>query len=226
MMNQVPDSHRGAEPGPDASRAVRAETGRETARIMSVLERAGELLELQLLFVVFSIPIVTIVPAAVALQRRVKANRLESGGLARRFVAEFAAAWKTCWVVGLVVPSIFVVGLLSALLWSTAPAAVAAIGLGLLVPLALAAGAAYLVYLGTAGAMTEESSGRQLASDSLKALFARPVPAFAASLALGAWIALLLRVPTIGLVGSGLVPAVLAWIAVRPRNSSDTERSA
>lgn len=225
-MRRMPAARSDTGPSPDPRRPTPPENQRETMRIVSALERAGDLLELQLLFVAFSIAIVSIVPSAVALQRSARSSRLDAGGLAKRFLAEFAGAWKTCWIAGLVVPMTSAAGAASVLLWSMAPAPAAALGLGLLIPLALAAGATYLAYIGTAGTMAEGTTAGKLASDSLRALFARPVPAFAASLALGAWLTLVVRIPTLGLVGSGLVPAALAWIAVRPRVPSNRETPA
>ena len=200
-------------------------SGSAATGIVAGLERAGDVLWLQLLFLAASLPVVTAVPAAVALQRSLR--RLASGDAvsAPQFATEFAAAWKQCWLPGLLVPPLAVGAGVSALLWSAAPAPFGALGLGVLVPLGVLAGAAYLVFLGTASeAEPKEAAGRLLARAG-RALLARPVPAVIAAVALAAWTAVLVRVPTLALAGSGLVPALLAWLAVRSADPMRKEQS-
>ena len=185
------------------------------AAIVAGLQRAGDVLWLQLLSLACSLPIVTAVPAAVALQRSLRRLSAEGFVSAPRFGAEFAVAWKQCWLLGLVVPPSAAVAALSALLWSAAPAPFGALGLGLLIPLAVLAAAAYLVFLGVASDSDRSEGAGPLLARTGRALLRRPVPAVLAAIALGAWIGVLIRVPTLALAGSGLVPALLAWMAVR-----------
>jgi hypothetical protein len=190
------------------------------------LQRAGEFLWLQLLFLLASLPVITAVPAAVALQRSIQRLSAEGGSVsAAQFAGEFGAAWKRFWLLGLLAPPAAAGAAVSALLWAAAPAPFGALGLGLLIPLAVLAAAAYLVFLGTGGDADRSEAAGPLLGRAGRALLGRPVPAVLAALALAAWLAVLMKVPTLALAGSGLVPALLAWLAVRGADPSRKERS-
>ena len=80
-------------------------TPTRSARLLSVFEVAGDILLLQLLFVVASLPVVTMLPAALALQRSLGATFVEGRPRpAKVYWENFRWAMVRSWKVAVLLP--------------------------------------------------------------------------------------------------------------------------
>ncbi|MGP5078604.1 hypothetical protein ACTXKZ_11120 [Brachybacterium alimentarium] len=186
------------------------------------VEAVGTALVLQLCFLVAALPLVTVFPAAVALQRQWEDFR---GGRVvglRTYPREFKAAVLQAWWFGVALPviaSAFIVGLI---FWRHVPATIGGVATGLLVGLGAVAVAFYLALL-TVAERRREGSMVPWFADAGSVLLAN-VPRFATATAVivCAWLAASV-IPTLLVVTLGIVPALAASKAAR--SSSQASRS-
>lgn len=193
------------------------------AAVLTGLEVVGEVLLLQILFLLFSLPLVTVLPAAVALQRAFRQVILEDKpGATRRFSREFAWAWSRVGLPGALAVILAAAAVFSIFFWLSTPGLLGTVALCIIVPLCGVAAAFYLALLAAAMETDPSTTRRNLWDASLKIVLTKPLPLGACVLALATWGILALRVPTLIPLGSGLVPALLAWLLIRKRVSART----
>jgi len=195
-------------------------------RAFRVLDAVADALLLQLLWLVCSLPVVTAVPAAVALQRRWAASRAGEPVRAGDFLREMALAWRQAWVPGVLGPLLVVAWVGSVLFWRAVPGYPAVLALGLVLGLALPALTFHLALL----AASEREVGdawrtwfRSAAHDALTRM-----PRYLLALAgLLTWFALVRLAPPLLFVGAGILPALLAAAAggSYPREPAQASRS-
>jgi hypothetical protein len=192
-------------------------------RIMAAISAIGTAFLLQLCFVVCAIPLITAVPAAIALQRSFSDDRLGEKAGVLSYLRQFATAWKQSWVLG-IVGALLAVGLIVAgLFWFSVHAPIGYVAVGTLSFLAGLAAAAYLNLLGRAD-RSRQLAWRPLLIEVRTALVARPLRSLGGVVILGAWYFVLASIPPLVLVGSGLVPALIAHYVIEkpiPRTTED-----
>jgi hypothetical protein len=203
-------------------------TPTRSARLLSVFEVAGDILLLQLLFVVASLPVVTMLPAALALQRSLGATFVE-GRLrpAKVYWENFRWAMARSWKVAVLLPLFMIAAAASIFFWLAADGAVGSIALMILIPLYGMAVAGYVAVL---AAVLETSSRETSALETGNAMDGpgdwlrrawslapdRAIPLALSVVVMATWLLLLAKLPTLVLVGTGLVPAGLAWWVAAP----------
>lgn len=191
------------------------------AAILAALEVVGEVLLLQILFLLFSLPLVTVVPAAVALQRVFRQVILEDKpGAARRFSREFSWAWSRVGLPGALAVILAAAAAFSIFFWLSIPGLPGTVALCIIVPLCGVAIAFYLALLAAAMETDASTTRRDMWDASLKIVLTRPLPLGACVLTLATWGILALRLPTLIPLGSGLVPALLTWLLIRKQASA------
>lgn len=183
--------------------------------VLSKLSMVGDLLMLQLVFVVCSLGIVTLYPAAFALQRVLPdAIGQEHPALMRRFWRQFKWAFRRFWLAGLVLYAGSIALAFGMLFWISTGGAIGIAALVVLIPLTGMIIGLYLSALAVLPELGEETTPRGLFRAANLFLLRRSLAVAGGVIALATWFALLSRLPTLFLVGSGLVPALLAyWIA-------------
>ncbi|MFC4948586.1 DUF624 domain-containing protein [Pseudonocardia sp. GCM10023141] len=197
-----------------------AEAGRagRSATVLAALTIAGDLLMLQLAFLVLGLGVVTLIPAAIALQRVLpEAIAQEHASLLRRFWRQFGWALRRFWAPGLGLCALAVALVTAVLFWSATPGPVRIVALALLIPLAGLAVGLYLAVLAVLPAADDAVTTRALVAAGAWFLQRHPLAVAAAVIAFATWVLLLMRLPTFVVVGSGLVPALLAHALVRGR---------
>jgi uncharacterized membrane protein YesL len=190
----------------------RNEGGSRSIRVLAILNSLGDVLLLQLCFAVAALGVVTIVPAAVALQTTLDdvLYRDESAGI-RTFFRRFASAARRYWPLAIVVPVLstgFVVGIL---FWAAARGPIGLVALALLVPFAGLFAGTYLSALAVLVAEREDPGSVELVAAAWQRLLSRPLHVAGCVVVLVTWFLLLLQLPTLVLVGSGVVPALLGF---------------
>jgi hypothetical protein len=208
-------------------------TPTRSARLLSVFEVAGDILLLQLLFVVASLPVVTMLPAALALQRSLAATFVEGRPRpAKVYWENFRWAMARSWKVAVLLPLFMIAAAASIFFWLAADGAVGSIALMILIPLYGMAVAGYVAVL---AAVLETSAVETSALDTssldtgnamdgpgdwLRRAWAlapdRAMPLALSVVVMATWLLLLAKLPTLVLVGTGLVPAGLAWWVAAP----------
>jgi hypothetical protein len=186
------------------------------------LSVSGEVLILQLLFVLASLPLVTVLPAAVALQRSLhQLVVLKTPRPAENFILNLRWSLRRFWLAGLLAPLAVTAITGAGLFWWSATTPVRWIAL---VVVCCAGGLAlvgYLALLAAAATTPTESRFKDVGRAALHLVRRGPL-ALAAALVLHlVWLALAVRFPTILLVGSGLVPAGIIWFVVDRPASRD-----
>lgn len=198
-------------------------TTTRSARLLSVFEVVGDILLLQLLFVVASLPVVTMLPAALALQRSLGATFVEGRPRpAKVYWESFMWAMARSWKVAVLLPLFMIAAAASIFFWLAADGAVGSIALMILIPLYGMAVAGYVSVLAavleTSGMETTEAvdgpDGWLRRAWSLAP--GRAMPLALSVVVMATWLLLLAKVPTLVLVGTGLVPAGLAWWVAAP----------
>jgi hypothetical protein len=194
-----------------------------TQTTWDALSRAGEVLTLQLLFVLTSLPIVTVVPAALALQRSLhQLLVLKAPKPSPLFFENFRWAVRGFWVVGLgAALGVATISSAGVFWWSTTLP-------GRWIPLSLVclvgglALAGYLSLLAVATTAPAVCSLRRAWPAVLHVLSTRSLAlALAVTLEI-IWLNFAVRFPTILLIGSGLVPAGIVWhLVARPWSQDD-----
>jgi hypothetical protein len=187
----------------------------------------GEVLILQLLFVVAALPIVTVLPAAVALQcslDELLARR--SGRPVTTFVRNLGWSLRRFWLPGLLLVLGLVVGVVAFWFWSARPTPARWLAVGALAGLGIAAGVGYLALLAAVTSrriIVPDADRRAVVVVALDLLRSRaPQLAMAAVLTVG-WLFVMMRLPTLALVGSGLVPALITWFFVGRADAHHTD---
>ncbi|BCW36071.1 hypothetical protein StoSoilA2_21270 [Arthrobacter sp. StoSoilA2] len=186
------------------------------AAVTNAFEVTGEVLLLQLLFLVASIPLLTAFPAAIALQRAFQQVVLDHRpGTTRRFLREFVWAWRRVGWWGILATAFAAAATFAILFWLSTPGMLGTLALCVLIPICGAAAAVYLAVLGGAMNAGPDTGARDLWEEGMRIVFKKPLFLAAAVIALATWGVLALRLPTLIPVFSGLVPALLAWLLVR-----------
>jgi len=194
------------------------------ARVVALIDTVGTALILQLAFVAFALPIVTTAPAAVALQRQLAdLQRGERAGFAP-FAREFARSWRASWPLGIAAAAVTAGFAAGIPFWYAATFPFARVGLGLLVCLLGLAGALYLNVLSAAEVM-RAARWRRWLDAGFDHLARNPLRSLSALIVLGAWLVALAYAPTLVLVGSGLVPALIARYLLAPPANRQASRS-
>ncbi|MGJ3190766.1 DUF624 domain-containing protein [Paenarthrobacter sp. FR1] len=194
--------------------------------LLAALDVVGDMLILQLLFLVTSLPLITVVPAAIALQRALQKTVLEDRpGVARAFMREFSWAWNRVGKISWPAPFVVAAAAFSILFWLSTPGALGAVALCVIIPLCGILAAGYIALL-VAAMKAEDGTTRQGLTDlTLRIILSKPLPLAGCVIALATWLLLMLRVPTLIPLGSGLVPAMLAWLMVRKAPNTESRVS-
>ncbi|MDX6250789.1 MAG: hypothetical protein QOF10_4149 [Kribbellaceae bacterium] len=195
--------------------------------VLSKLSMVGDLLMLQLVFVVLSVGVVTLYPAAFALQRVLPdAIGQEHPQLLRRFWRQFRWAFPRFWLAGLCLYAGSIALAFGLLFWVQTGGPIRIAALAVLIPLTGMIVGLYLSALAVLPRAREDITPRSLFRAANLFLLQHSLGIAGGVIALLTWFALLSQLPTLFLVGSGLVPALLAyWISRttdrRPKKDSD-----
>jgi len=195
-----------------------------TSTVLGKLAVVGDLLMLQLVFVVISLGILTLFPAAFAMQRVVPdAISQEKPKLLRRFFHEFGWAMKRFWLpaFGLWVGGVMLAFGIS--FWAYADGPVRIFALAVLIPLTGMILGLYLSGLAILPEAPETATFKSLFRSANLFLLRRPLPVAGGIVVLLTWFALASQLPTLLVVGSGLVPALTAYALSRPRREKTSE---
>jgi uncharacterized membrane protein YesL len=191
---------------------------------MAALETVGDTLLLQVLFLLVSLPLFTMLPAAVALQRALRKTVIEERpGVARSFFREFSWAWPRIGYLGLAVPVAMAAAVFSVLFWLATPGVPGLLALCVIIPICGIGAAAYVALLAASMVAEDDAPRPELMGSTRALVLANPLPLAGCVVVLSTWLLLALRLPTLIPLGSGLVPAFLAWLLVRKQmdNSND-----
>jgi len=195
-----------------------------TNTVVAKLSMIGDLLMLQLVFLVLSAGIVTLFPAAFALQRVLPdAISQDRPSLLRRYFREFLWTFRRFWLSGF---GLYVGGIALAFglaFWAYSGGAVRIFALAVLIPVT---GMIVGLYLSALAVLPEAEADTTNAKTLFRAanlfLLRRSLPVAGGVVGLFTWFALLSQVPTLFVVGSGLVPALIAyWISRPSRKTSE-----
>lgn len=191
-----------------------------TTRALGILNALGEVLVLQLCFAVASVGIVTILPAAVALQHGLDEvfTGSESASI-RRFAVRTWREFLAYWRLSVAVPAIALMLLVGIFFWAAAADPMRLIALAFLLPIAGLTLGLYVSGLATFISSPERTSGRARVVLAWQRLRRQPLSVAACMVVMVTWFLLVSRLPTMGLIGSGIVPAFLAVWLLRGRLS-------
>jgi uncharacterized membrane protein YesL len=195
-----------------------------TNTVLTKLSVVGDLLMLQLVFLVISLGIITLFPAAFALQRVVPdAISQDRPKLLRQFFGEFRWAMKRFWLagVGLWVGSVMLAFGISFWAYASGPARIFA--LAVLIPLTGMILGLYLSGLAILPEAPADSTMKTLFRSANLFLLRRPLPVAGGVVVVLTWFALASVVPTLIAVGSGLVPALTAYALSRTQREKTSE---
>ncbi|MDQ0732425.1 DUF624 domain-containing protein [Arthrobacter sp. B1I2] len=183
---------------------------------MAAFETVGDTLLLQVLFLLASLPMFTVVPAAVALQRALRKTVIEEcPGVARFFLREFCWAWSRAGYVGLALPVAMAAAAFSILFWLATPGVAGVLALCVIIPICGIGAAAYVALLAVSMVAEDDVTGPELLRSTRGLMLAKSLPLAGCMVVLSTWLLLAFRLPTLIPLGSGLVPAFLAWLLVR-----------
>jgi hypothetical protein len=201
-------------------------TPTRTVLLMGVFETTGDVLLLQLIFVVASLPVVTLLPAALALQRSLGDVLLESRTHpARLYWENFKWALSRSWKIAVLPPLFTVLAAASILFWLAAGGPLGTVALCILIPLFGVVVAGYIAVLAavlqTTGVAPTAANGgiagpREWLRRALALAPGRSLQLALSVVIMATWLLLLTKLPTLILVGTGLVPAGLAWWVAAP----------
>ncbi|WP_157479993.1 hypothetical protein [Leifsonia sp. Root227] len=186
------------------------------------MDTIGNALILELLFVVYSIPVVTSAPAAIALQRQL--GDLRSGGKtgARQFTREFAAAWRSAWPVGLAVPLVTLGLAVGIPFWYSTGPWLGTVAMIMLVCLAGMGLAFWLAFLWAADAerTVDRAAWRKWVGMAAEALLHRSGRVLWGLVLFVTWLALAAYFLPALIIGAGLAPAaIVLWTLCERRVS-------
>lgn len=177
----------------------------------------GNLLVAQLAFVVCSLTILFLIPAAVALQRTMEAILVEDeNSVLRCFARELHGAVRPYLAAGLALSLLSGMLTVSIFFWAATGGPPAVVALIVLIPLAGMLTAGYLTALAVL-AGPERPPLRATLFLAAQRLRNQPLHAGACVVVLVTWGLLMIKLPTMALIGSGLVPALLAFWLRYPR---------
>jgi hypothetical protein len=197
------------------------------ARLAGWLTTSSDLILLHLCFLVACLPVVTIVPAAIALQRSTDDVLVgQETVIVGTFYEHFRWAVRRFTVVSLLVLGYALLVAASLYLWSGFDGVVQAVGMSFALAFAALCTGLYLAGLAWTGSTTprvgagplrEESPAGQdwrwLWHGARKRFADQPAPVLACVLIVFGWLLLFAWAPPLGLFGFGLVPALLAhWL--------------
>lgn len=214
-----PEEPGGSRPGPQAGGRVHG--------LLGTLSMVGDLLMLQLAFAVLSFPVITLFPAAFALQRVLPdAISQDRPALLRLFLGQFRWAFRRFWLSGF---GLYVGGLALAFglaFWAYSGGVMRIFALAVLIPLTGMIAGLYLSALAVLPDAPDDVTFKGLFRLANLFLLRRSLPVAGGVVALFTWLALLSQVPTLFLVGSGLVPALIGyWLSRRRPEKSSGEVS-
>ncbi|TCO19236.1 putative membrane protein YesL [Kribbella steppae] len=194
-----------------------------TNAVVAKLSMIGDLLMLQLVFLVLSIGIVTLFPAAFAMQRVLPdAISQDRPSLLRYFFRQFGWAFKRFWLLGL---GLYVGGIALAFglaFWASSDGVARIFALAVLIPLTGMIVGLYLSALAVVPGAGDETTTKSLFRAANLFLLRRSLPVAGGVIGLFTWFLLLARLPTLFVVGSGLVPALLGyWLSKPARKTSE-----
>ncbi|WP_248763399.1 DUF624 domain-containing protein [Pseudarthrobacter sp. SSS035] len=198
-----------------------------SARLLGVFEVTGDILTLQLLFLLASLPVITMFPAALALQYSLGDIFVEGRPRpARLFWANFTWALRRTWKVAVLLPLIMVLAAASLLFWLTAGGLAGVVALCILVPMYGVLVAGYVAVLASTLQASAADTGtlgsgsiagfRERLSAAWSLAQRRAIPLALSVVVMVTWLLVLAKLPTLVLVGTGLVPAGLAWWVAAP----------
>jgi uncharacterized membrane protein YesL len=195
--------------------------------VLAKLSVVGDLLMLQLVFLVLGLGIVTLFPAAFAMQRVLPdAISQDRPQLLRRYFGQFRWAMKRFWLsgFGLYVGAVMLAFGIS--FWAYAGGPVRIFALAVLIPLTGLILGLYLAGLSVLQDAGDDVTMKTLYRSANLFLLRRPLPIAGAVVILLTWFALASQVPTLLVVGSGLVPALTAYaLSRKPREKSSDDVS-
>ena len=205
-------------PAPTQSEGTAAKRARIRSRLFTATTIVGDVLLLQLYWPAVCVGVVTIVPASVALQRALHDVLVDGrADTSRVFFSRFGAAWRRFWLAGVIAPVLGVLYVFAVLFWASTQGWGRIAALAVLLPLGGLAFGAYLAALAATPLLPDGAGVRQAARHGWTVLATRPLAAAGCLVIMVTWLLLLARIPTLGLVGLGLVPALLAlWLAQAP----------
>ena len=185
--------------------------------LLELLMPIGNLLIAQLLFFCCSLTVVLMVPAAVALQQTVQAILTDQeNAVTRTFVSKLRPAIRRFWLIGLAVDVLIVVVAVSLFFWASVQSPIAVVGL---VALAVVSGlllGGYLCLLAESTRRTTTTT-RELLSAAGRRMQSQPLLTGGGVVIMITWFLLLTKLPTLAVIGTGLIPALIAfWMLRRP----------
>jgi hypothetical protein len=186
-------------------------------RVVVALDAIGNALILQLLCFVFSLPVVTLLPAAAALQRQLQDLRAGHPTGAASFAREFRRTWRASWPLGVVAPLVAIGFAVALPFWFAVQPPLGWVGSGILAfLLGLACG--WLINLLWAAEALRDGDWRAWSRAGFVHLAGHALRSLWGVLLLGCWLVVLLNFPALALVGSGLVPALIVHFTVTERD--------
>ncbi|MFI5710686.1 DUF624 domain-containing protein [Kribbella sp. NPDC051620] len=189
-----------------------------TNAVLSKLSVVGDLLMLQLVFLVLSLGIVTLYPAAFAFQRVLPdALSQDHPQLLRRFFRQFRWAFPRFWLTGLALYFGSIALAFGLFFWANANGPIRIAALVILIPLTGMIVGLYLSTLAVLPAAPEDSTPKSLFREANLFLLRRSLGVAGGVIGLFTWFALVSQLPTLFAVGSGLVPALIGYWISRTR---------
>ena len=193
-----------------------------TNSVMAKLSMVGDLLMLQLVFLVLGFGIITLFPAAFALQRVLPdAISQDRPALMRRFFKQFGWAMRRFWLSGF---GLYAGGVMLAFgisFWAYSGGGVRVFALAILIPLTGMILGLYLSGLAILPEAEDTATMKTLFRGANLFLLRRPLPVAGGVVVLLTWFALASQIPTLLLVGSGLVPGLTAYWLSRVKRAPE-----
>ncbi|WP_433013818.1 DUF624 domain-containing protein [Kribbella sp. CA-294648] len=200
-------------------------SGRTNA-VLSKLTVIGDLLMLQIVFLVLSLGIVTLYPAAFAFQRVLPdALSQDHPQLLRRFFGQFKWAFRRFWLTGLALYFGSIALAFGLFFWANANGPIRIAALAILIPLTGMILGLYLSALAVLPSVGADSTPKSLFRDANLFLLRRSLAVAGGVIALLTWFALVSQLPTLFAIGSGLVPALIGYWISRTRTKSPEKSS-
>lgn len=184
-------------------------------RFLEWVTPIGNLLVAQLIFFCCGLTVVLIVPAAVALQRTVDAVLVhQENAVLRTFVRQLPGAIRHYLLLGLAIDLAAAMIMISVFFWYAADGPVAIIALLTLIVLSGLLIGGYLC--GLAEVVDGDRGVRDWLRAAYRRLVRQPLVVAGGVVIMLTWLLLVSRLPTLALIGTGLVPALLAhWLRRR-----------
>jgi hypothetical protein len=207
---------------------AKAVAGEAKLKIAGWFDTVGSALLAQLMFIVFAIPVVTALPAAVAMQRQLRdhADGEKIGVVS--FTREFSRAWRSSWALGIIAPAVVVGFAIAIPFWYSQGTTATAFAFGVLVCLGGLTCALFLALLWAAD-RDRLSGWRAWFRVAIGALPRRASRLLWALVLMIAWLTLAAFAPPLLLIGSGLVPALIVYFTLsekRPKSTTDSIKPA